>query len=1151
MRAKPISLAAAILATMAMTVSTAAIAPTSYALDAEATDDTGTSLVNDDNSTANDDRTAINNSDGTTIDDSASTDNTGDAGDDANTSGDNTDIPEGTDDIIPDIDVLDTPDTTDDSDGTASNDADGGAANQDDTDDGNTEEVADNAVYVDGVYHDEAFDDGSVKLEYGEDGKPTLTLTDTTLTQPSEFTADEYGTGAAVIHSAGDLTIRLKGTNTITVDGTAMTNAIYVGGNLTIIGDSSDGTSALNINANNTSANIYSFLLILAIGDLSTQQATLDMTYDGDDYAPTYALASFGDITMANSTLAGKGLRFGLVAEGGATVTDSTLTSTDGEMSSMLLATKDATIAGNSTVDVTYAQGRWSAIHSRKTLTIDLQGSGSIHLQEAGSDTGWYALLAGERLVLGAHTAVNDPAGASIGRVEDYRANPMTLLDADGNAVSNVTLKASEEETEPLVGTTFMYEGFEYTITNNDEDNGTATLTGVDPDASKHRLYDYPDLTWGTDRRFFAVTDVQQGALTEMTGTLTLATLGSTELCNLAFSNSSIGEEVTIELLVYYDVTITESGFATDYATVNLPSGHRFDRINAYYIGWGTITNESGATVSVTIFDYESDQPLDDLRNPIQVADNESLDIRVLAPNLASIEFNLMYQVVGSEEGWQPLPITRDNFSDYYSGILFVTLPDSVPADATVNLSFQDYLDKKQGYISSSWDESRAITLTRGRAMDTVTFASNFADLDLALDYAIRITTEGSGDADNSVYINGVYHDEAFTSDDGSVSLTYVDDKPVLTLDKATLTVLGAPVLDKSNAAIIRSATDLTIRLKGDSTISSTSIATTSSAISVNGDLTIIADSTDTAPTLTIRETVSTAVIPHLIEANDITIQQVTLDMTYDGNGEARALYAGGSITVTDSTITMGSSTLAGEGIYSGLFALADITVTDSALNATDGKMDSLIRSEWGNVTVSGNSQVEMSHGGEYHFSMAIFARHTLTFDLQESGFVHIKATHPDVNPYAISAYKGDIVLGENTEISDPEGAIVKRITAGGATHMALLDANDNIVSNVTIKAKAATEPEQPGGTEQPEQPGGTEQPEQPGGTEQPEQPGGSDAGHGNDNQASGDKLANSGSETVPFVTTALTLALLGLCAALAAGTARRSRGTHNGRSRQ
>ncbi|OZG60921.1 hypothetical protein BLEM_1641 [Bifidobacterium lemurum] len=1133
MRTSRIHAITAVFAVLAMIISMIAIVPTAYALDTEVTGDTDTSVVDDGTSvtgtdTDTDDSGAID--DGTAADDA---DNTGGAGDDAGTTGTGDDIYGITGDGTAGENDL----PTDDSDTTVT-DADKSTANQDATAGESSEideiDVSDerNGVSVNGVYHDEAFtsEDGTITLGYDDDGNPTLTLDNAHITTAGGL---DGHVAVAGIKSETDLTILLQGENTIEIkDDTHRADAIDVDGKLTIIGDDWYPYAKLHATLTYTPASSDYRSTVISADSFSMRDAQLDLTYVSDDANGTvYGIKTGGNIDLNDGTVTltapeTSSNYYGLNAGGNITLTDTDLTSS-GEWLSVL-AGENILINDFSQLNLSCADERWpAAIYARQTLRFDLRRTGSVQIQPSATDPTEaftnYAMLA-ERIELMPGVAVTDPTEVTIGEVYNpYTfSNAMGLIDTDGNAVSGVTIEASAEG-EPPVGTTFMYDGFEYTITGNGENNGTLMLTGVDSTTDQHRLCRAIRLAWGNTWERLTVTDVRKDTLAEMTGTLVIDS-DETDIANMALNSGAIGNGVTFELWALDDLTLTESGFTTDSATVDLPGGRRFDRVKAYY-DWATITNESGATVPVTIVDYENDQTINDPKNPIQVADKESLDTRVLSPNLASIEFNLMYRVVGSDEGWQPLPVTRNNFSGYDPRILSVTLPDSVPADATIQLSFRDYLGKTQGYITSSWDDSREITLARGQAEDTATFTSSFAVPDRTQDYKIRVTTSGeTGDADNAVYINGVYHDEDFVDAANGIALVYdEDDKPTLTLTNANLTALGAPLFNQDDAAAIRSATDLTIRLNGKSTASITNGTKTSSIISVAGDLTIIGNSADGTSALTIKAADAASLggtsgfMTHLIEASNITVQQATLDMTYDGNGAAYALCTDGDITVTDSTITMGSATLASRGIYSGLYSgHGDITVTDSALNATDGKMDSLIYAVFGNATVSGNSQVDMSFGAEHHFSPAIFAYYTLTFDLQESGFVQIKATHPDVNPHALMSI--DIVLGENTEISDPEGAAVGSITDGRVTYATLLDKEGNVVSDATLKAKAAPAPEQPGQTD-------------------------SDKTDGN-GQAAGEKLSATGSGVIPLVMGALTLAMIALCA----GVVRRARGAYGTR---
>ncbi|OZG60923.1 hypothetical protein BLEM_1643 [Bifidobacterium lemurum] len=405
----------------------------------------------------------------------------------------------------------------------------------------------------------------------------------------------------------------------------------------------------------------------------------------------------------------------------------------------------------------------------------------------------------------------------------------------------------------------------------------------------------------------------------------------------------------------------------------------------------------------------------------------------------------------------------------------------------------------------------------------------------------IRDVTFRAEPAPNAVYVNGVYHEQDFTSDDGTISLTYTDGKPTLTLDGAHITELGDPDAEFASAGIF-AETDLTIQLKGESVIELESGVFQAKAIQVLGALTVIGDSAERSPA---RLSVTLTHIPldyydmgTVVFADEFNMQNTALDLTYRATGAHLRAYCIASMrdaTIANSTITL--TVPDGSRPYTGIFSYGDISLTDVDLTSTGALNYALDAS---NVDISGQSHLDIAHIANRR-GAAIEAREgTVRFDLQGSGSVRIGDGQTNTAEGVYAVYAEHIVLADGTEISEPtQGQVIQFELDNDyylGTYETIGDADGNIASSATIKAKATPEPEQP---------------EQPDDTEQPEQPGGSDSNQGNDNQASGDKLSNSGSETIPLTIGALTLALLGLCAALATGVARRSRGTRNGRSRR
>ncbi|WP_143249048.1 hypothetical protein [Bifidobacterium lemurum] len=597
---------------------------------------------------------------------------------------------------------------------------------------------------------------------------------------------------------------------------------------------------------------------------------------------------------------------------------------------------------------------------------------------------------------------------------------------------------------------TFTYLGMEYTIT--DGENRHVTLSGVDTEADTHVLTDEVDLA-DTDEQY-TVTDVQGNALEGIQGTLRMDSAAAA-IASKALDGANLDGVDSIDLLVCGDVTINQTGFTAGEESLTLPDGRIFDHA-ATEAFEGTITNSTGTDVPLLVLDNGTAV---NAENPITIANGGTFDTSLLGTTLEP-DFTVRYRIDGTGK-WQEATVTSDNF--YSDNEFIVFLPTGTARDATVEFSLAELPGVKAGYITTSWENNSAtFTLRTGNiGDDTLKISSTITGA--STDYRFRASVTAPS---SIVYIDGAYHERPFTSEDGSVRLEYDNDgKPIITLDNADITEIDSDYTYEYHSVAIYSYEDLTIRLKGESTLDVESDGLTATAIRTDGKLTIIGE--DDASGTPAKLSVSfNHVAPEsedsqggFLMANSIDVRNADLDLTLESDTTTQPIWWLASledVNIADSSLTLTAPT--DGGAYIGVQGDTDVTLSDVDMT-TRGKMNIAIIGT--NITVSGQSHLDLECADNRE-PAAIGASKKVYFNLQGTGSVYVRG-NPDTeapSPYAVLSR--NIELADGTEVTDPEQATTVPVITSqtdGSEFFSLADKDGKAVSTVTIKAKASAQP--------------------------------------------------------------------------------------------
>lgn len=301
--------------------------------------------------------------------------------------------------------------------------------------------AAENAVWIDGIYHDTNYvsDDGSIKLEYDQAGTPTIVLNDAHIMNvgggPDSWGDGDWG--EAGIYAQGDLNLRLEGQPSSIEASTEYGNAIRCGGHLNVTSDSGASLSASLskafeqnfissiVDANSVEMNGASLDLRYILGDtVNVDGIGYGLTADGKNLAEGQPALKLSDSTLSISIdnpnqldLAGMAL-YAISADWDTSVALSQAEVTvKGEWRAAFTVSGDVVISNDSVVLVNeIADNRWPAA-IRVGGTLDISNS-SVEVVTGSWDANNPAALLANQINLSGAEIVG-PDNAVIGSTED------------------------------------------------------------------------------------------------------------------------------------------------------------------------------------------------------------------------------------------------------------------------------------------------------------------------------------------------------------------------------------------------------------------------------------------------------------------------------------------------------------------------------------------------------------------------------------------------------------------------------------------------------------------------------------------------------------------------------------------------------------
>lgn len=305
---------------------------------------------------------------------------------------------------------------------------------------------ADNAVWVDGTYHDAPYSTDGITLEY-VDGKPVLTL-DNALIDAVDTSDDSHGHYGIVSNT--DLTVNLKGESSISIDADVPAGCISVDGALTINSIDNgrlDSTLVCNENMDGLMPrNISVDSFTLNGGFLTVNMASPGT--EGSDLPTVMGLVSGiqseGDINLNMCSVTTNSDEFnvngtscGLDANGSITLSDTKYVSQGFNCGASAEANLD--IIGSGDVDVATAdECRPSALYAGETFKVDYTYNKQ-HTVNITAGNG--PAVSANYIDLAKRTIIVRPTGSYIGEFTNmYNREAQTFLTPDGDEATELTL---------------------------------------------------------------------------------------------------------------------------------------------------------------------------------------------------------------------------------------------------------------------------------------------------------------------------------------------------------------------------------------------------------------------------------------------------------------------------------------------------------------------------------------------------------------------------------------------------------------------------------------------------------------------------------------------------------------------------------------
>ena len=621
---------------------------------------------------------------------------------------------------------------------------------------------------------------------------------------------------------------------------------------------------------------------------------------------------------------------------------------------------------------------------------------------------------------------------------------PQASAGTSGDGAASAQTEATSEAVR------FEYGGFIYEVTKDSEEEREfeASLVGIQEGATScivtSSAYRQLDDGWW---RNYTVTDIDENVLKDYAGQVLLECLPSDVDGKVYKALENAGAQTKLLLYVPRRTTTTindDLSFAVEGVAEQLPSNTPITGL--VVDGSQEVNNASDKPFPVYLMGDE-----DTLYEvPDGIAANETIDMENLDP-FSAFE-NLKYST-DNGNSWSSENVelsTRD---------AYITVPSgAVDHNGSIMLSMNDSPGFEKGYLKTTWSNNQtSLDLENGYGTIECTVESAI-ETSWTQTFTIHVKVEA---AENAVWIDGLYHDENFVSDDGSIKLEYGQTgTPTITLNGAHIShVGGGPDSwgdgDWGEAGIYAQG-DLNLQLEGEP--SSIDVSTEYGyAIRCGGHLNVSSDS-GASLSASLSKAFEQNFITSIVDANSVELNGASLDLRYvlgntvNVNGVGYGLAAEGesltegqsALKVSDSTLSVSIDNpnqldLAGMALYA-ISADWDTGVTLSHAEVT-------VEGDWraaftvsGDVSISNDSVVSVNEIADNRWPAAIRAGGIL--DISDS-YVEVATGSWDADyPAAILAEQINL---DGAVIADPDKAVIGETedpwaSEGGTAQTVLLD---------------------------------------------------------------------------------------------------------------
>lgn len=601
---------------------------------------------------------------------------------------------------------------------------------------------------------------------------------------------------------------------------------------------------------------------------------------------------------------------------------------------------------------------------------------------------------------------------------------PQASTGTSGDGAASTQAGATSEATR------FEYGGCIYEVTkeNEEEREFEASLVGIQEGATSCTVtssaYRQSDDGW---RRNYTVTDINEDVLKDYTGQVLLECLPSDVDGKVYKALEKAGAQVQLLLYAPRRTTTTINdvlSFTVDDKTEQLPSNTPITGL--VVDGAQEINNASDQAFSVYLMGDEG--TLHEV--PGGIAANETIDMANLDP-FSAFE-NLKYST-DNGNSW-----SSENVN-YSTRDAYITVPSgAIDHNGSIMLSMNDSPGFEKGYLKTTWSNNQtSLDLENGYGTIECEVASTIETW-WTQTFTINVKVAA---AENAVWIDGIYHDTNYVSDDGSIKLEYDQTgTPTITLNGAQIShVGGGPDSwgdgDWGESGIYAQG-DLNLRLEGEP--SSINVSTEYGyAIRCGGHLNVTSDS-GASLSASLSKAFEQNLLSSIVDANSVEMNGASLNLRYvlgttvNVNGIGYGLTADGknlaegqpALEISDSTLSVSIDNpnqldLAGMALY----AISADWDTSVALSQAEVTVEGDWRAAFtvsGDVSISNDSVVLVNEIADNRWPAAIRVGGTL--DISNSSVEVATGSWDANNPAALLANQINL---SGAEIVGPDNAVI------------------------------------------------------------------------------------------------------------------------------